>query len=235
MPLPRQLYAALPLPRLFIFFAALLLIALPDMAWAQSATRATPGFVRVRLETDMGNIVLALNERRAPKTVANFMIYVDDGRLDGTSFYRAFRRKDDAKSGFVQGGIDTEARRVYFPTVELERTDQTGLKHLDGTISMARHKDPNSGTGNFSIQVGANPTLDARPGYEGYAAFGQVVGGMDVVRRIMALDTCCGRGVMFGQMIKERVTIKRAVRLDGQAKPSGAIKPWLVAPRGAVR
>ena len=212
-------------------FLALLAVAslfTTTAAFAQSATRATPGYIRVRLETNIGNIVLALDAKRAPKTVANFMIYVDDGRLDDTSFYRAFRRKNDPKSGFVQGGIDTIARRVYFPTVELEPTSKTGLKHLDGTISMARHKDPNSGTGNFSIQIGANPTLDARPGYAGYAAFGQVVAGMDVIKRILERDTCCGRGVMFGQMIKDRVIIKRAVRLDGKAKPSGAIKPWLV-------
>ncbi len=209
----------------FIAFAS---IITTTAAFAQSATRATPGYVRVRLETNIGNIVLALDAKRAPKTVANFMIYVDDGRLNDTSFYRAFRRKDDPKSGFVQGGIDTIARRVYFPTVELEPTDKTGLKHLDGTISMARHKEPNSGTGNFSIQIGANPTLDARPGYPGYAAFGQVVAGMDIIKRILARDTCCGRGVMFGQMIKDRVIIKRAVRLDGKAKPSGAIKPWLI-------
>jgi peptidyl-prolyl cis-trans isomerase A (cyclophilin A) len=189
--------------------------------------------VRVRLETSAGNIVLALNEKRAPRTVANFMIYVDDGRLDDTTFYRAYRRKDDPKSGFVQGGIDTEARRVYFPTVELEPTSKTGLKHLDGTISMARHKEENSGTGNFSIQIGPNPTLDARPGYSGYAAFGQVVSGMDVIKRILALDTCCGRGVMFGQMIKKRVTIIRAVRLDGTAKPSRGVRPWLMRKREA--
>ena len=214
--------------RTFLAFIAFASIFTTTAAFAQSATRATPGYVRVRLETNIGNIVLALDAKRAPKTVANFMIYVDDGRLDDTSFYRAFRRKDDPKSGFVQGGIDTIARRVYFPTVELEPTDKTGLKHLDGTISMARHKEPNSGTGNFSIQIGANPTLDARPGYPGYAAFGQVVAGMDLIKRILARDTCCGRGVMFGQMIKDRVIIKRAVRLDGKAKPSGAIKPWLI-------
>ena len=214
-----------------LLFACLLALLPLTAAGAQSATRATPGFVRVRLETNIGNIVLALNEKRAPKTVANFMIYVDDGRLDNTSFYRAYRRKDNTKLGFVQGGIDTEARRVYFPTVELEPTSKTGLKHLDGTISMARHKEPNSGTGNFSIQVGPNPTLDARPGYDGYAAFGQVVSGMDVIKRILSLDTCCGRGVMFGQMIKKPVKIIRAVRLDGSPKPSGAVKPWLMRPR----
>jgi len=198
-----------------LLFACLFALLPLTAAVAQSATRPTPGYVRVRLETSAGNIVLALDARRAPKTVTNFMVYVDDGRLDNTSFYRAYRRKDDAKQGFVQGGIDTEARRVYFPTVELEPTSQTGIKHLDGVISMARHKDPNSGTGNFSIQIGPNPTLDARPGFDGYAAFGKVVSGMDVIKRILALDTCCGRGVMFGQMIKKPVTIIRAVRLDG--------------------
>ena len=214
--------------RPFLALLAVASIFTTTAAFAQSATRPTPGYIRVRLETNIGNIVLALDAKRAPKTVANFMIYVDDGRLDDTSFYRAFRRKNDPKSGFVQGGIDTIARRVYFPTVELEPTNKTGLKHLDGTISMARHKEPNSGTGNFSIQIGANPTLDARPGYPGYAAFGQVVAGMDIIKRILARDTCCGRGVMLGQMIKDRVIIKRAVRIDGKAKPSGAIKPWLI-------
>ncbi len=211
-----------------LLFACLLALLPLSAAFAQSATKATPGFVRVRLETSAGNIVIALNAKRAPKTVTNFMIYVDDGRFNNTSFYRAFRRKDGSGTGFVQGGIDTEARRVYFPTVELEPTDKTGLKHLDGTISMARHKWENSGTANFSIQVGANPTLDARPGYAGYAAFGQIVAGMDVIKRILALDTCCGSGVMFGQMIKKRVTIIRAVRLDGVAKPSTGPKPWLM-------
>jgi len=218
-----------------LLFACLLVLLPVSAASAQSATKATPGYVRVRLETSAGAIVLALDAKRAPKTVTNFLIYVDDGRLDNTSFYRAYRRKDDAKLGFVQGGIDTEARRVYFPTVELEPTSKTGIKHLDGVISMARHKDPNSGTGNFSIQVGPNPTLDARPGYEGYAAFGQVVAGMDVIKRILALDTCCGRGVMFGQMIRKPVTIIKAVRLDGVARPSGAVRPWLMRPRAPVK
>lgn len=212
--------------------ARLFLILLPLLVTAAApANRPAPGTVRVRLETSMGNIVIALDARRAPKTTANFLIYVDDGRLDGTSFYRATRHASDPTKGFVQGGIDTDARRVYFPTVPLERTTETGLRHLDGTISMARHRDPNSGTGNFSIQVGPNPTLDARPGYDGYAAFGQVVEGMDVIRRILALETCCGRGVMRGQMIRERVSIVRAVRLDGRAQPSGQIKPWLTGRR----
>jgi len=217
------------LPR---FLARLLLILLPLLVTAAApADRPTPGYVRVRLETSMGNIVVALDARRAPRTTANFLIYVDDGRLDDTTFYRATRNKADPRAGFIQGGIDTDARRVYFPTAPLERTSDTGLRHLDGTISMARHRDPDSATGNFSIQVGPNPTLDARPGYDGYAAFGQVVAGMDVVRRILALETCCGRGVMRGQMLVNRVTLIRAVRLDGRPQPSGQIKPWLMQRR----
>lgn len=218
------------------FFALLALLILPlTAATAQSASKPTPGYVRVKLETSLGNIVIALDARRAPKTTENFLIYVDDGRLNDTTFYRAYRRKDNARQGFVQGGIDTEARRVYFPTVPLEPTDKTGLKHLDGTISMARHKDPDSGTGNFSIQVGPNPSLDAKPGYPGYAAFGQVVAGMDVLKRILAMETCCGRGVMFGQMLKKPVMIIRAVRLDGTPKPSRGVKPWLMGKREAAK
>ncbi|MBB5988003.1 peptidylprolyl isomerase [Sphingobium lignivorans] len=217
------------LSRFLLALVAFLLLPLSALqAQPASASRPTPGYVRVRLETSMGNIVLALDAKRAPLTTKNFLVYVDDGRLDDTTFYRATRHKGDPKTGFVQGGIDTDARRIYFPTVPLEPTDKTGIRHLDGVISMARHKDPDSGTGNFSIQVGPNPTLDARPGYPGYAAFGHVVAGMDVVKRILALDTCCGRGVMFGQMIKNRVTIVRAVRLDGKPAPTGAVKPWLM-------
>jgi len=221
--------------RRFSALLALLLLSLPAMAAPPSATRPTPGYVRVKLETSLGAIVLALDAKNAPKTTANFLIYVDDGRLDDTKFYRAYRRKDNAKLGFVQGGIDTEARRIYFPTVPLEPTDKTGLKHLDGTISMARHKDPDSGTGNFSIQIGPNPSLDAKPGYPGYAAFGQVVAGMDVLKRILAMETCCGRGVMFGQMLKKPVKIIRAVRLDGTPRPSGGVKPWLMGKRAPAK
>ncbi len=218
----------------FLTLVALLLLPF-TAATAQSATRPTPGYVRVKLETSMGDIIIALDEKRAPKTTANFLIYVDDGRLDETSFYRAYRSKGDSKLGFVQGGIDTEARRIHFPTVPLEPTDQTGLKHLDGTIFMARHKEPDSGTGNFSIQIGPNPSLDARPGYPGYAAFGQVVAGMDVLKRILAMETCCGRGVMFGQMIQKPVAIIRAVRLDGTPKPTGGVKPWLMGKRTSAK
>lgn len=200
--------------------AALLLVA------AGPAARE-PATVRVRLVTSAGNITLALDARRAPLTAANFLRYVDDGRLEGTYFYRAARRKGDPSKGFVQGGIGTDARRIL-PSVPLEPTSKTGIRHLNGTISMARSIQPDSAHGNFSIMVGDNPALDARPGKPGYAAFGRVVGGMDVVQRMLAMPTGGGRDEMRGQMILDRVRIVRAERLDGTARPTGRPKPWLI-------
>ncbi len=193
-----------------------------------------PGYVRVRIETNMGNIVVALDAKRAPKTTTNFLKYVDDGRFENTSFYRASRSKSDAKRGFIQGGIDTDFRRTLMPLVPLEPTSKTGLKHVEGTISMARHEHPDTASGNFSIFVGPAPFMDAAPGRPGYAAFGQVLSGMEVVRKILALPTCCGKGPMFGQMIKADVKIARVVRLDGKPAPTTAVRPWLFQPKKAV-
>lgn len=195
------------------------------------ARAAEPPIVRVRLETSAGAITVALDTRKAPKTSANFLAYVDDGRLDGTSFYRAARAKADPRRGFIQGGVDTDARRMIVPPVELEPTDKTGIRHLDATISMARKVDPNSATGNFSLTVGPAPMLDANGSYRGYAAFGRVVAGMDVVKRILAMPSGGGQGPMRGQMLFKPVTIIRAVRLDGKPRVTSPIKPWLIYPR----
>lgn len=190
-----------------------------------------PPIVRVRLVTAAGPVVVALDYAHAPGTVANFLAYVDDGRLDGTSFYRATRRKTapgpgSAMGGFVQGGIGTDSHRVL-GLVPLEPTSRTGLRHLDGVLSMARYTRPDSATGNFSIMIGANPSLDARPGFPGYAAFGRVVSGMDVVRRMLALPTLPGGdGAFKGQMMTRPVPIIRAERLDGTPKPTGGLKVW---------
>ncbi len=188
--------------------------------------RPAPGVVRVKLNTSAGAILLALDARRAPKTTANFLAYVDDGRLDGTTFYRASRRKG-SPGGFVQGGIGTDARRTL-PPVPLEPTNVTGLRHLDGSISMAHRADPDSATGNFSIMVGANPGLDAGRNSKGFAAFGRVISGMDVVKRMLAMPAGGGRGEMKGQMLLSPVTIVSAQRLDGTPKPTGGPKPWLI-------
>ncbi|MDP5278633.1 peptidylprolyl isomerase [Sphingomonas sp. DG1-23] len=210
-------------------FAAFALLLLPSAVVAQ--TKPVPGQVRVRIETSEGAIVLALDAKRAPKTVANFLAYVDDGRLDGTGFYRASRRTGNPKFGFVQGGVASDARRVL-PSPPLEPTNRTGIRHTDGTVSMAHGANIDGATGNFSIMVGDNPSLDARgTTRNGYAAFGRVVAGMDVVRKILARPTGGGRGPMRGQMIQPApVQIVRAVRLDGAPKPTGRVKPWEIGP-----
>ncbi len=208
-----------------------ILVAVLALFLTAAAAPQEPATVRVRLVTSAGNIVLALDAKRAPKTVANFMAYVDDGRLENTLFYRSARRKGNPTQGFVQGGIGTDARRML-PSVPLESTLQTGIRHLDATISMAHGPNPDGANCNFSIMVGPNPGLDAKPGYRGFAAFGKVVTGMDVVKRMLAMPTGGGRDAMKDQMILKPVQILRAERLDGVARPSGRVKPWLFGASG---
>lgn len=172
--------------------------------------------VRVRLDTELGPIVLALDARRAPVTTANFLAYVDQGRFDGIAFYRAARTPGVAGQGFIQGGIRRDATRMLMPIAH-EPTSRTGLSHNDGIISMAR-TTPGSATGDFFITAGPQPSMDAGRGRPadnlGYAAFGRVVEGKDVVRRILAAatDPNAGRGVMRGQMIAQPVRIVSARR-----------------------
>ena len=201
----------------------LALLALATPSSGQRADRATPGWVRVRLETSVGNIVLALDQKHAPISATNFLRYVDDGRFDGIAFYRAARAKSRPTTGFIQSGIRTDARR-FLDTIAHEPTSKTGITHTDGTISMAR-RDPGTANGNWFITVGAAPGMDARGDYPGYAAFGHVVAGMDVVKRILALRT---GGAMGGTLILKPIRVTRAVRLDGVAKPTGRPRPWLI-------
>ena len=203
----------------------LLLLPLLIAAAPAPPPAATPATVRVRLETAAGAITLALDARHAPRTVANFMLYVDDGRLEGTRFFRAAKAKGPTVGGFIEGGVGTDYRRTL-PPVPLEPTSRTGLRHTDGAISMARFGQPDSATGNFSLLVGASPSMNAKPGNPGYAVFGRVIGGMDVVRRILAQPAAGGSGPTLGQMLVRPVTIVRAVRLDGTPHPTGRPKPW---------
>jgi peptidyl-prolyl cis-trans isomerase A (cyclophilin A) len=169
--------------------------------------------VRVRLETDAGPIVLALDARHAPVTAENFLRYVDEHRLDGTSFYRAARTPGTKGQGFIQGGTHRDYRRML-PGIAHEPTGKTGLRHGVGAISMAR-TDPGTATGDFFIAASALPSMDAHKGDPGYAAFGRVTEGMDIVRRILAAPTLpnAGRGAMRGQMIAAPVKIVSARRV----------------------
>lgn len=215
-----------------LLFAIFLSLPMPGAALPPN--RPTPGYVRVRIETDKGPIIVAVDMKRAPRTSTNFLAYVDDGRFDGTTFYRAARRKSAPTYGLIQGGIDTDARRAI-PPIPHEPTSKTGILHLDATLSMARPNRADSAMGNFFITIGATPNMDARGDYIGYAAFGHVVAGMDTVRRILAVPTGGGSGVMRGQMIIKPVRIIRAVRIDGKAKPTGRVKPWLIGIKRPVR
>jgi peptidyl-prolyl cis-trans isomerase A (cyclophilin A) len=170
--------------------------------------------VRVRLDTELGAITVELDHARAPVTTANFVRYVDEHRLDGAVFYRASRTAGAAGHGFIQGGIRRATRRML-PPIAHEPTSQTGLRHVAGAISMAR-TEPGLATAEFFITANAMPGLDAHRGDPGYAAFGRVTEGMDVVRRILAADTVpnVGSGAMRGQLIRAPVRITRATRVE---------------------
>lgn len=180
-----------------------------------------PDRVRVRLTTGEGEIILELDGRSAPVTTANFLDYVDRQRFDGTFIYRAARSRGAAGRGFIQGGIRRDYRRMLDP-IRHEPTGETGLRHVSGTISMAR-TTPGSAMGDFFIVVGDMPSMDQGGRGEagdnqGYAAFGRVVAGMDVVRRILAAPTVpnAGRGAMRGQMLAEPVRIVAVRRAEAR-------------------
>lgn len=154
-----------------------------------------PGEVLVRLETPLGVIDLAIDTKRAPVTAANFLKYVDGAFYDGGRFHRATRPDNYTPAPpnrpmmeVVQAGINPERRRAAFPPIPLERTSVTGLRHVVGTVSMARSPDADSARSDFFICLDDQPSLDFGgmrfDDGQGAAAFGRVIGGMDVVRRI---------------------------------------------------
>jgi peptidyl-prolyl cis-trans isomerase A (cyclophilin A) len=169
----------------------------------------------VVLTTSEGPITIALEKERAPKTTANFLRYVDAKRFDGTTIYRAMKVGDDA--GLIQGGLQNDPKRLFPPVVH-EPTTQTGLTNKDGAIGMARDT-PGSATADFFIVVGDLSGLDAQPGQPGdnlgFAPFGHVTAGMDLVRRILQAPTSPTAGTpgMKGQMLEPAIrilTIRRA-------------------------
>jgi peptidyl-prolyl cis-trans isomerase A (cyclophilin A) len=163
--------------------------AAPRPSFDPPVPKDLPDIVRMRIETSLGAIVVALDHRHAPITVTNFVRYADDHRFDGTTFYRSVHTRGAPQEGFVQGGIAHSAR-LLLPPIRLEPTTETGLHHVGGTISMA-HSTPDTAMGDFVLCLADQPGLDARPGKgdKGYAAFGRVIEGMDVVRRIHDVPT----------------------------------------------
>ena len=159
-----------------------------------------PGEVLVRFETPLGTIDLAVDTKRAPITSANFLKYVAGGFYDGGRVHRATRADNYTPVlpnrpllEVIQAGIDPARRKEGFGAIPLERTSVTGLKHVVGTVSMARAPAADSATSDFFICLNDQPSLDYGglrfDDGQGAAAFGRVVAGMDVVRKIQQQPT----------------------------------------------
>ncbi len=157
----------------------------------------------VELKTSMGDIVIELNEQAAPVTVKNFLMYVEDGFYDGTLFHRVKHRF------MIQGGGLTPAMEKKQTRDPIVNEASNGLKNKRGTIAMARQNDPHSATSQFFINHVGNPGLDYVADVEpGYAVFGKVVKGMDVVDAIAFVETTTRAG--RGNVPVEPVVIKSA-------------------------
>jgi peptidyl-prolyl cis-trans isomerase A (cyclophilin A) len=173
-----------------------------------------PGTVRVRIDTSLGHITLDLEAKKAPLTTANFLRYVDQKRYDKATFYRCSRPPNatDYEYGVAQGGLQNDPKLIL-PPVAHEPTTKTGLKHLNGAISMGR-RAPGTATSDFFICVGDQAYLDADPSQpgdnKGFACFGYVVEGMETVKKILALPVSptAGVGVMKGEMLKKPLPMK---------------------------
>ncbi len=179
-----------------------------------------PDNPKVSLLTELGEIGLELFPQQAPLTVANFLRYVDEARYQGASFYRAVRPDNQpyspVKIEVIQGGLGMGPHPAKLPPIPLETTAQTGLRHKDGTISMAR-LDPGSAHSEFFICIGDQPELDfagrRNPDGLGFAAFGQVVWGLEVVRQIQAQPTGGDIPPVQGQWLLKPVPILAIRRL----------------------
>ncbi|MBC2666906.1 peptidylprolyl isomerase [Novosphingobium flavum] len=198
--------------------------------------------VRVAIVTEMGTIEADLDHLRAPKTVENFVRYVDGKRFDGMTFYRAMHLDwGDQPNGLIQGGWSGDPRKVLPPVIH-EPTSLTGISHKAGALSMARFA-PGTATSDFSILLADLPQLDADPKsadpdlQAGFSAFGHVVSGMDVVRRIWDAPRSPTKGEgtpLKGQLLEPAVKVLsvRRVVLPAAAplSPPAPVSPPPAAP-----
>jgi peptidyl-prolyl cis-trans isomerase A (cyclophilin A) len=167
-----------------------MLCATSALVVSLTPTVAAQALPRVIIQTEKGNLEVEVDSIRAPVTSANFLRYVDLGYYKFGRFYRTVRADNQpdnkVKIEVIQAGLEP-LKVKEFPPIPLERTNVTKVSHLDGTVSMAR-AEPNTATVEFFICVGNQPQLDFRgrrnPDGQGFAAFGRVILGMDIVRRI---------------------------------------------------
>lgn len=233
-----QAYAVAMIRRTLLA-AALCGLALPVLAQEAPAAPPLPPpppaapepvTVKVVMITELGPITIALETERAPITAGYILRHVDEKRLDGAAFYRAYKVVPDGSIGLVQAGI--QDGRKLLPPVAHEPTTVTGLTHDEGAISLARAA-PGTAQAQFFFILGALKSLDANPQGPGdnlgFAVFGRVTEGMDVVRKILnvPISAAKGEGVMKGQMIEAPVKIISANRLIPLPKPPAkpVVKP----------
>ncbi len=162
----------------------------------------------VRFETSLGNFTIELFEKEAPLTARNFLQYVDDGHFDGTVFHRVI-------PGFVvQGGGMTADMRQKPTRAPIRNEADNGLKNRRGTLSMARTNDPNSATSQFFVNLVDNAFLDPGRGGAGYAVFGCVTEGMNVIDKMAEVRT--GSKGMHQDVPLEPVVVNKAVRVSAE-------------------
>jgi peptidyl-prolyl cis-trans isomerase A (cyclophilin A) len=178
--------------------------------------------VRVRVQTELGDIVVEVDQAKAPVTAANFLRHVDAGHYDGGAWHRTVKMSNQPESTVkievIQAGVNAARAKEGFPPIALERTNRTGLLHKDGTISMARGT-PDSATSGWFICINDQPSLDfagaRNPDGQGFAAFGRVVSGMDVVRKIHAAPSSANMSTNAdAQRLTPAIRIIRVARLN---------------------
>ncbi|MBC8184874.1 peptidylprolyl isomerase [candidate division KSB1 bacterium] len=163
---------------------------------------------QVLIKTGLGDITVEIYVKDAPITAANFLKYVNEDRFQGATFYRVVRMDNqpdnDVKIEVIQGGLEEDDHPLMLPSIEHETTKETGILHKDGVISMAR-LEPGTASSEIFICIGHQPELDfggkRNPDGQGFAAFGKVINGMDVVRKIQTQPD-------EGQMLKQEIDIK---------------------------
>ncbi|HRC87071.1 MAG TPA: peptidylprolyl isomerase [Thermoanaerobaculia bacterium] len=178
------------------------LLLLSVLAAGQAAEKAPAANPKVVFHTNKGDITIELDPAKAPKTVENFLAYTQSGHYDGTIFHRVI-------PGFViQGGGFTAEMDQKQTKPPIVNEASNGLKNVRGSLSMARTSDPNSATSQFFVNLVDNKSLDAAPGNPGYAVFGHVVAGLEVVDAIAKVAT--GTRGPFQNVPLEPVVVKKA-------------------------
>ena len=188
------------MPTRLTFRRAIATAAAVGALWSAAVLGQDQATVRVRVQTELGDIVLELDPKRAPGTTANFLRYVDAGHYDGGTFHRTVKMDNQPESPVkievIQAGVNADRTKDGFPAIPLERTSVSGLAHKDGAVSMARGA-PDSATSGWFICINDQPSLDfggaRNPDGQGFAAFGRVVSGMDVVRKIQQAPSSSNR------------------------------------------